>query len=156
MVKKYLSGLFLSVWILLAYHPVLVSAGSTYTPYPGQIEVKLIAVEKPHVIRVRFETWPGFYRDFRVTLPHVRVPDDSPQAPACERMLARRALEVTREQLTGAKHIYIIDMQMEDSAAKDGMAKIITERGDLLELLTSQGLARPANNDNPTPWCQEQ
>jgi endonuclease YncB( thermonuclease family) len=129
------------------------AAQSEYVPYPGRIEVKVSRVETPKVVRVRFETWPGFYRDFRVTLPGISVPKDSPGVQECERELGRKAMAFTQRFVTKAKAVYVVNMRMQDSSVKDGVARIDTSRGDLIEALQVEGLARPDDINTGEPWC---
>ena len=125
-----------------------------YVPYPGKIPVKLIEIEAPNIIMINFETWPGFSRDFKVTLPGIQVPEDSSAVELCERKLAQKAIALTRNFLINAKDIRVWDMRMETSADTDVIAPIYTKQGGLIEALTRQGLARPDSVDPTTPWCK--
>lgn len=152
--KWYACGLLVllsAVWI--DGHPARTESG--YIPYPGQIEVRVLKVEAPNRVWVQFETWPGFYRKFRVTLPDIEVPEDSTRVPACERRLARKAKSFTENFLTQARHVYVLDMTMEDSASEEATAPILTERGNLAEALKARGLARSVQEARRHPWCTE-
>jgi len=67
-----------------------------YVPYPGKIPVNLLSIETPIVVHVNFETWPGFMRSFRVTIPGLSLPMDAASAPDCERELATKARDSYR------------------------------------------------------------
>lgn len=149
----------LSLWSLVSlllgwfpYHPL--EAGSGYVPYPGKMEVKVRQVDAANRVRVQFETWPGFYRDFQVTLPGIVVPRDLPDVSGCERRLAQKAKAFSENFLSQARAVYVIDMVMQNSASNAGEARIITDRGDLVEALQMAGLAQPVATDASKAWCQ--
>ena len=146
---RVLSGAFLVVFSAGAI------AQSTTSPYPGKRQVRLVAVNAPETVVVNFETWPGFQRNFRVTVPGLDVPEDTPNAPDCQRELAARALAFTRHFLSNAKKIFIQDISMENSASEDATSPILTEKGSLAEALIKEGLARPDSVDPREPWCGE-
>lgn len=128
-------------------------AGAAYVPYPGKLQARPVNVESPRIVTVNLETWPGFARNFRVTVPGIALPEDHSSTPACERELAARALAFTQEYVFGAKTLFVQDMAMESSAAEDALSPILTERGSLAAQLIKEGLARPDTVDPKEPWC---
>ncbi|WP_022948839.1 hypothetical protein [Methylohalobius crimeensis] len=138
----------------LTFHP-LVEADSGYVPYPGKVEVRVQQVPSPKAVIVGFETWPGFSRNFRVTLPDIEVPKDAPGAAECERRLARKARAFVQNFLTEeSRSVYIVDMRMADSATGNGVASIVTDRGELKRILLDKGWARPSSQPTNEPWCE--
>lgn len=135
--------------VVLAVAP----AAAAYTAFPGQYPARVTGVESPMVVALNVQTWPGFRRDFRITLPGIRVPEDSPEAPTCRRELAEQALTFTETFLYEAERVEVTDIVMDHSAAADGKARIRTEQGDLADALQAAGLARPASVDPERPWC---
>ena len=130
------------------------SALSEYVPFPGKLKVRLVNIEAANVVNVNFETWPGFGRTLRVTLPDVVLPGSSEKPAACELELANKALDLTTKYLKSANEISIIDVKMETSADTDVVTAVYTEKGSLAQALQKKGLARPSSVDSKTPWCK--
>ena len=126
-----------------------------YVPYPGRMMGKLVSVDSPITVTLTMQTWPGFFRDFTVTMPGIVVPEDTSGAPDCQRELAAKAMTFTREFLADAKKIIAPDMRMENSADKNAIAPILTDKGSLGEALIAEGLARPDSVDPTKPWCTD-
>ncbi len=128
---------------------------TTYIPFPGKLTGKLVAIDAPNIIRLQIETWPGFRRTVQVTLPGIVVPEDTEDASACQRELAKKALLLTQNFLADAKDIKVQDMLMKTSADKDVVAPVLTDKGGLIEALKREGLARSDAMDPKDPWCVE-
>jgi len=124
-----------------------------YVPYTGKIKVKLQSVESIKVAHVGFETWPGFSRNIRITLPNIQTPD-SHSLSRCEQVLAERALEFTTRFLTDAETISVEDMLMENSASANALSNLHTGNGSLMTALKAEGFARSSDVPAKTPWCQ--
>jgi hypothetical protein len=128
-------------------------ANADYMPYPGKITVNLVNVEAANIVVVGFETWPGFYRTFRVTLPNIEVPIVS--ASACETALANKAQAFTKTFVTDAKFLRVHDMMMQTSADNDARAHLYTEQGSLADALVKEKLARPSGVNSSIQWCKD-
>ncbi|GAB4358493.1 MAG: hypothetical protein ACPW60_08430 [Methylohalobius sp. ZOD2] len=151
--KQLAWGMFASFGCL-TFHS-LAEAESSYVPYPGKVEVRVQQVPSPKVVIVDFEAWPGFSRNLRVTLPDIEVPKDAPDAAECERRLARKARAFVQNFLTEeSRSVYIVDMRMADSATGNGVASIVTDRGELKRILLDKGWARPSSQPTNEPWCE--
>lgn len=144
-------GVMCAAGLLLAL-PLLTDAA--YVPYPGKLQANAVNVESARTVTVNLETWPGFARNFRVTIPGIDIPSDSASVPDCERELAARALAFSRERVLGAKALFVQDMRMESSAAEDALSPILTEQGSLAAQLIDAGLARLDSVDPKEPWCK--
>jgi hypothetical protein len=142
--KSMLTGTLAMLFVSVVY--------ANSVPYPGKIPVDIISIESPNIVVVGFETWPGFYRRFRVTLPGIEVPVSS--GSACETAMAVKSLQYTTKFVTDAKKLYIKDMSMQTSADQDGVSHIFSENKSLAESLMSEGLARPMNGRGEK-WCQD-
>lgn len=125
-----------------------------YVPFPGKLPVTLVSVDSPKEVVVSFETWPGFRRNTTIVLPGIVVPVDTPQADACERELAAKALEFTQKFVDDAKQLYVQDMRMETSADATVLSDIITDHGSLTQALKAEGLARADSVPTETSWCK--
>lgn len=137
--------------VLVLSSPVL---AATFVPYPAKREASLVRVEAPDVIVVTFDTdMVGFTRALAIHLPGIVIARDTPQADACEREAAAKALGFTQDFLANANKIYVKDVRMENSADEDAVSPILTDKGSLSAALIKEGLARPDSVDPDTPWC---
>ncbi len=130
------------------------AALSEYVPFPGKHKVRLISVEAANIVSVNFETWPGFGRTLRVTLPDLVLPGESAEPKPCELELAQKALELTKKYMDSAKEISITDMEMQTSADTEVTTAVYTDKGRLGQALKKKGYARAASIDPKTPWCK--
>ncbi len=124
-----------------------------YMPYPGKIPVKLVTVESANIVVIGFDTYPGYYRKFRITLPGIEVPSVS--ASICETALATRAKEFTRTFVTESKKLRVHDMVMQTSADDDASAHLFTAKGSLADALVNEKLARLSTSSTSGPWCKD-
>ncbi|WP_305910001.1 hypothetical protein Q9L42_002540 [Methylomarinum sp. Ch1-1] len=122
----------------------------SYNPYPGKLPANLVNVVSPATVEVEAETWPGYSRNFRVSLPSIEVPNLNAPQP-CQRKLAEKALSFTKKFLTDAASISISALEMSNSADQTVIGQIDTNQGSLLDALKNNGFARLADNDEP--WC---
>jgi len=130
-------------------------SAADYVPYPGRMMGKLVSVESPITVTLKMQTWPGFYRNFTITMPGIALPEDTTGAPDCQRELAAKAMGFTQGFLADAKKIIAPDMRMENSASDNAIAPILTDKGGLGDALIAEGLARPDSVDPSQPWCTE-
>jgi hypothetical protein len=129
---------------------------ATSVPWPGKMPVRVVSIESPLLINITFESWPGFWLKFRINVPGIAVPEDTPQASDCERELAARAMTATEQFLKAAKQVYIHDMKVVTTTDPDGYAQISADPGgDLAAALKREGLARPDSIDPDQPWCEK-
>jgi len=128
-------------------------AAEPYIAYPGPTRAEVDAIETPMVVHIQAETWPGFRRAFRITLPGIQVPEDIPDAPACQREMAQRALAFTKTFLKDGGRVEVRDIRMQNTAVADGEAHLYTRQGSLAAALEAAGLARPSTVDPDQPWC---
>jgi endonuclease YncB( thermonuclease family) len=125
----------------------------TYSPFPGVLPAKLIAIKSAANFTVSAETWPGFRRTFNISLAAIDVPRSTSDVEPCQRQLAEQALELVKEYLADPAKLEIHDMTMQTSADKNAQADIYTDRGSLSKALIRQGLARPIATERQEPWC---
>lgn len=127
---------------------------SDYVPFPGKKEVRLIDIEAANVIRVNFETWPGYARSLSVKLPDLELPGTSSRPKPCEMELAQKALDFTRAYIGDDMTVTVNDMRMQTSADEHAVSNINTKKGSLAAALKREGLARSSSVDIETPWCK--
>ncbi len=123
--------------------------------YPGKFKSTVANIEAANIIHVNSAVWPGYPRLFRITLPSIKVPQSFATAPACQNELAEKALNFTKEFLSNAKSIEVRDIYMESTGKIDGLSDIYTNNGTLVKSLKQEGLARSADIEESTPWCEE-
>ena len=123
------------------------------TPFPGKLPATIVHIEAANIIHVNIETWPGFRRDFRVTLPNLVVPGQGEDVMACEWALAQQAYDFTVNFLSDGETVHVKDMQMESSSSEDAVSSIYTGHGTLDNALRRERLARPADIAAGEPWC---
>ncbi len=151
--KKFLSRLIFVLSSVVLAQTLSAEAAEGYSPYPGVLAAKLVAVHSPSGIELSAQTWPGFRRNFTISLGTVDIPKNSPDVEICQRKLAEKALLFVKDFLNNAKKIEIHDMTMKTSADKNAVADIYTEKGSLSKALLNQGLARSKEIDANEPWC---
>lgn len=83
------------------------------------------------------------------------MPEDTRDAPVCQRELAAKAMTVTQDFLANAEKIEVHDIKMENSGSEEAIAPIFTDKGGLGEALIAEGLARPDSVDPSEPWCAD-
>ncbi|HHO69755.1 MAG TPA: hypothetical protein ENK12_12060 [Gammaproteobacteria bacterium] len=128
---------------------------AAFVPYPGKREATLVDVEAPARVVLSFNTdSTGFTRVLHVRPPGLVVARDTPQADECERRAAQKALQVTREFLTGARKLYVEDVRMENSADEDAVAEVLSDRGSLSQALIDAGVAR-RDGGRSVDWCRK-
>ncbi len=152
-IKQHISQITFIVSIFVLSSTLSVTNAEAYSPYPGKLAAKLVAVRSASIIDVSAETWPGFTRTFSISLAGIEVPTKSPDAKLCQRKLAEKALSFTEKFLTNAKKIEIQNMTMQTSADQNAEADIFTEKGSLGKALKSHGFARIKDKENQQPWC---
>ena len=130
----------------------IVSA-APFNAFPGNLKAKLVNVEAANVVTVSVDVWPGYPRNFRVTLPNLMLPENDPQAPACQIELIQKGLDFTNEFLTKAKNLKVKDIMMENTAETNALSNVYTNNGSLGAKLIAEGLARPASVKSTKPWC---
>lgn len=123
------------------------------TPFPGKLPATIVHIEAANIIHVNIETWPGFRRDFRVTLPNLVVPGQGEDAIACELAMAQQAYDFTVNFLSDVTTVHVKDMQMTSSSSEDAISSIYTDHGLLDNALRRERLARPADIAAGEPWC---
>ena len=128
-------------------------AAKPFNAFPGKMKSKLVSVEAANVINVSVAVWPGYPRNFRITLPNLAIPENHPKAPACQIELIQKGLDFTNEFLKDAKNIEVRDIMMENTASPDALSNIYTDKGSLAAKLIAKGLARPASVKPTKPWC---
>lgn len=121
--------------------------------YPGKFKSKVTNVEAANIVSLLANVWTGYPRVFRITLPGISVPVSSPNAPACQNDMAQKALEITNNFLKDAEYIEVRDIYMENTGVQDGLSNIFTNKGNLVDKLKAEGLARPESVKATTPWC---
>lgn len=124
------------------------------TPFPGKLPATIVDIEAANIIHVNIETWPGFRRDFRVTLPNLVVPGQGENVMACELALAQLAYDFAVNFLSDATTVHVKDMQMENSSSEDAISSIYTNNGSLDNALRREKLAKPAAFAHNEPWCE--
>lgn len=124
-----------------------------FVAYPGTYPAKLVSVETPSTVNIKAYVWPGFSRVFRITIPGIDVPKDSPGASSCQRELAHKAQKFTENFLRNAKKIKVQELQMENTLSEDAVAILYTDKEELAQALIRMGYARSKNIKEDTPWC---
>ena len=127
---------------------------SDYVPFPGKQEVRLVDIEAANILRVNFETWPGYGRSISVKLPDLEVPGNTSRPKPCEMELAQKALDFTRDYIGTDSVITVNNMRMETSTDELATSNINTKKGSLAAALKKEGLARSSSVDAETPWCK--
>lgn len=140
-------------WMAIFAAVMFAAASMAATPFPGKLSATLVHVEAANIIHVNIETWPGFRRDFRVTLPNLVVPGQGEDVTACELALAQQAYDFTVNFLSDTTTVHVKDMQMESSSSEDAISSIYTDHGTLDNALRRERLARPADIAAGAPWC---
>lgn len=123
------------------------------TPFPGKLPATIVNIEAAHIIHVNIETWPGFRRDFRVTLPNLALPGQGEEVKECELALAQQAYDFAFNFLSNATTVHVKDMQMTDSASLDAVSSIYTNNGTLDNALRREKLAKLAGSHDES-WCE--
>lgn len=140
-------------WMAIFAAVMFAAASMAATPFPGKLPATLVHIEAANIIHVNIETWPGFRRDFRVTLPNLVVPGQGEDVTACELALAQQAYDFTVNFLSDTTTVHVKDMQMESSSSEDAITSIYTDHGTLDNALRRERLARPADIAAGAPWC---
>ena len=140
--------------LLLMAIAIFSTATIAATPFPGKLSATLVDIEAANIIHVNIETWPGFRRDFRITLPNLLLPGQGEEVKECELELAQWAYDFAVNFLSEATTIHVKDMQMENSASKDAISSIYTNNGTLDNALRRERLAKPADLAHDEPWCE--
>jgi hypothetical protein len=123
------------------------------TPFPGKLPATIVNIEAANIIHVNIETWPGFRRDFRVTLPNLVVPGQGEDVMECELVLAQLAHDFAVNFLSDSTTVHVKDMQMDNSSSEDATSSIYTNKGSLDNALRRERLARPTDIATNEPWC---
>ncbi len=123
------------------------------TPFPGKLPATIVNIEAANIIHVNIETWPGFRRDFRVTLPNLVVPGQGEDIMECELELAQLAYDFAVNFLSDSTTVHVKDMQMDNSSSEDATSSIYTNKGSLDNALRRERLARPTDIATNEPWC---
>ncbi len=127
-------------------------AAQEYNPYPGQLPARVVNVISASTINIEAETWPGYSKTFKVSLPDIQIPNSSSEK-VCQRQLAEKALAFTKDFLAAGTNITVSDLKMANSSSQSATAKIQTNQGSLSEALKNHGFARSAENKTEKPWC---
>ena len=138
-----------SVFAIVLFSTTLMAA----TPFPGKLPATIVNIEAANIIHVNIETWPGFRRDFRVTLPNLAVPGQGEEVMDCELEMAQLAYDFAVNFLSDTTTVHVKDMQMENSSSEDATSSIYTDNGTLDNALRRERLARPADIAANEPWC---
>jgi hypothetical protein len=142
--------------LLVSANSLAYEGDATSVPWAGKIPVRVLSVESPRFVNVTFESWPGFWLNFRINVPGIAVPEDLPQSPECERELAAKAMIFAQQFIKDAKQVYIHDMRVVTTTDPDGYAPIFADPGGYLAAaLMREGLARADTVDPEEPWCKE-
>lgn len=131
------------------------AAAEPFVAYPGVYPSFVSAVQNAKKFRVRSAVWPGFQREFVITLPGIDIPSDSIKAPACEQKLAAEAKAFTEAFFKNADNTELHNIEMETTKGEDAVAHAFTEEGSLVDALIAKGYARPTGTDTDKPWCEE-
>ncbi|NOR69730.1 MAG: hypothetical protein GQ532_08585 [Methylomarinum sp.] len=123
-----------------------------YNPYPGKLSAQVVNVVSASTINIEAETWPGYSKTFKVSLPNIQVPSSNSEK-ICQRKLAEQALAFTQDFLAAGTTITVSDLKMANSSSLSATAKILTNQGSLTDALISHGFARSAENVTEEPWC---
>ena len=123
-----------------------------YSPYPGKLSAQVVNVLSASTINIEAETWPGYSKTFKISLPDVQVPSSTSEK-ICQRKLAEQALAFTQDFLAAGTTITVSDLKMANSSSQSATAKINTNQGSLIDALKSHGFARSAENATEEPWC---
>ena len=140
----------LSVLVAVMFSTTIMAA----TPFPGKLPAKIVNIEAAHIIHVNIETWPGFRRDFRITLPNLALPGQGEEIKECELALAQQAYDFAFNFLSNATTVHVRDMQMTDSASLDAISSIYTNNGTLDNALRREKLAKLAASTHDESWCE--
>ncbi len=151
--KRMLSGLFYILFSVVLTQSLSAETADNYSPYPGVLVAKLVAIHSPSNIELSAQTWPGYRRNFSISLKAIETPEISPDVDICQRKLAEKTLAFIKDFLEKAKKIEIHDMTMKTSSDKNAKADIYSEQGSLSKALLNQGLARPIDTPPNKPWC---
>lgn len=145
-----LSAKLFSILAVISFSTISMAA----TPFPGKLPATIVSIEAANIIHVNIETWPGFRRDFRVTLPNLALPGQGEKAKECELQLAQQAYDFTVNFLSNATTVHVNDMEMENSASLDAVSSIHTNNGSLDNALRRERLAKLAPSAHNESWCE--
>lgn len=131
------------------------AAAEPFVAYPGVYPSFVSNVQNAKKFRVVSAVWPGFRREFVITLPGIDIPSDSIKAPACEQKLAAEAKAFTETFFKNADNTELHNIEMETTKSDDAVAHAFTEEGSLVDALIAKGYARPTGTDADKAWCEE-
>jgi hypothetical protein len=123
--------------------------------YPGVYPIYVMNVKDARSFHVNAAVWPGFQREFDITMPGVDIPSDSIKAPACEQALAAKAKAFTEAFFKKAERPELHNIAMADTTKEAAVSEAFSEEGSLIEALIAKGYARPSTTEASTPWCED-
>lgn len=123
--------------------------------YPGVYPIYVMNVKDARSFRVNAAVWPGFQREFDITMSGIDIPSDSIKAPACEQALAANAKAFTEAFFKRAERPELHNIAMADTSKEAAVSEAFSEEGSLIEALVAKGYARPSTTDAAEPWCED-
>lgn len=123
--------------------------------YPGVYPVYVMEVKDAKSFHLNAAVWPGFQREFDVTMPGIDIPSNSIKAPACEQALAAKAKAFTEAFFKKAERPELHNIAMADTTKDAAVSEAFSEEGSLIEALVTKGYARRSGTDTDKPWCQD-
>lgn len=123
--------------------------------YPGVYPVYVMEVKDAKSFHLNAAVWPGYQREFDITMPGIDIPSNSIKAPACEQALAAKAKAFTEAFFKKAERPELHNIAMADTTKDAAVSEAFSEEGSLIEALVAKGYARRSGTDIDKPWCQD-
>jgi len=131
------------------------AAAELIPAYPGVYPIYVMSVKDAKSFHVNAAVWPGFQREFDITVPGIDIPSDSIKAPACEQALAAKAKAYTEAFFKNAERPELHNIAMADTTKDAAESEAFSEEGSLIDALIAKGYARPTGTEAAKPWCQD-
>lgn len=129
--------------------PYVAQAAQTYGPYNAEV-VRIIDGD---TVELRVAIWPNLAQQISLRLDGVNTPEKR-RAPACEKALAKKATEFTRQFIGDAETIRLYDVRLGKYAGRAlGRIEVIG-KGFLGPALIAAGHAREYHGGARHPWCE--
>lgn len=143
--------------LLIACLPVTASAAEAglIPAYPGVYPIFVMEVKDAKSFHANAAVWPGFQREFDITMPGIDIPSNSIKAPACEQELAAKGKAFTEAFFKKAERPELHNIAMADATKPAAVSEAFSEEGSLIEALVAKGYARPSGTDADKPWCED-
>jgi hypothetical protein len=124
--------------------------------YAGNFDAKIKTVLATNKVYINADVWPGYDRNFLITLRNVDVPEPFDKAPVCHMRLIEEGKKFTRKFIRNAEKLEVHGISMKDSSKEKGIANIYDGKTTLGEALIKKGYARSSSIVKDTVWCSDE